>query len=62
MSGQQVGCEFLKIGDEFYRKNEIWRNRIAKFESGKILDTELLIKNYAKVKYIPEQYEELSEN
>ncbi len=54
--------QFLKVGDEFYRKNEIWRNRILKFESGKILDTELIIKNFAKVKYIPEHYEELSES
>ncbi len=54
--------KFLKVGAEFYRKNEIWRNRISKFEGGKILDTELIIKNYAKVKYIPEYYEELKEN
>ena len=46
--------EFLKIEDKFFRKNEIWRNKIAKFESGKILDTELLIKNFSKLKYIPE--------
>lgn len=53
--------QFLKVGDDFYRKNEIWRNRISKFESGKILYTELIKKNHAKVKYIPEHYEESGE-
>ena len=52
--------KFLKIGDEFFRKNEIWRNKTSKFESGKILETELLIKNFSKVKYIPEFFEEIS--
>lgn len=50
---------FLKIAEEYYRENEIWRNKILKFESGKILDTELLIKNFSKVKYIPEDFEEV---
>lgn len=51
--------EFLKIGDAFYRKNEIWRNRIAKYESGRILETEQVAKNFALVKYIPEEYREV---
>jgi vancomycin resistance protein VanW len=46
--------EFLKIGEKYFRKNEIWRNRIDKFKSGKILDKELLTKNFAEVKYIPD--------
>lgn len=45
---------FLKIGDEFYRQNEIWRNKILKFEGGRIVDTELLTKNFARVAYTPE--------
>jgi vancomycin resistance protein VanW len=48
--------QFLKIDGQFYRKNEIWRNKILKFESGKIVDTELLTKNFARVTYIPENY------
>lgn len=48
---------FLKIGDEFYRQNEIWRNKILKFEGGRIVDTELLTKNFARVAYTPETYE-----
>lgn len=54
----ELNHRFLKIGDKFYRKNEIWRNKIAKFESGRILETELVTKNFALVKYIPETYEE----
>jgi vancomycin resistance protein VanW len=50
--------EFLKKGDLYYRKNEIWRNKIAKFEGGKLIETELLTKNFAEVKYIPENYNE----
>lgn len=45
--------EFLQLEDTFYRKNEIWRNKIAKFKSGKILETELVTKNFARVTYIP---------
>ena len=48
---------FLKIGAEYYRQNEIWRTKIAKFESGRVIDTELISRNFAKVKYIPVDYE-----
>lgn len=48
--------KFLKINDKYYRQNEIWRNEIAKFESGKILNTELVTKNFALVKYVPEEF------
>jgi len=48
--------QFLKIENEFYRKNEIWRNKILKFEGGKVVDTELLTKNFALVTYTPEEY------
>ncbi|MFZ5989911.1 MAG: VanW family protein [Bacillota bacterium] len=47
--------QFLKIGEDYYRKNEIWRNKIAKIGSGTILETELITKNFAKVKYIPDE-------
>ena len=45
--------EFLKIDQTFYRKNEIWRNKILKFKSGKIIETELITKNFARVTYVP---------
>ncbi len=51
--------QFLKIGDQFYRKNEIWREKFLKFQGGKVLDTELLTKNFARVTYIPSDYMEL---
>lgn len=52
----EKGHQFLKVDGQFYRKNEIWRNKILKFESGKIVDTELLTKNFARVTYTPENY------
>ncbi|RZJ75277.1 MAG: vancomycin resistance protein, partial [Flavobacterium sp.] len=48
--------QFLKIGDEFYRRNEIWRNKLMKFEGGKIVATELITKNFARVTYQPQSY------
>ena len=50
--------QFLRIDGQFYRKNEIWRDKILKFESGKIIETELITKNFARVTYEPENYEE----
>lgn len=49
--------QFLKIGDQFYRKNEIWRKKILKFKGGEVLKTELITKNFARVTYTPENYE-----
>jgi vancomycin resistance protein VanW len=48
--------QFLKIGEQFYRKNEIWRHKILKFQSGKVVETELVTKNFARVTYTPEEY------
>lgn len=48
--------QFLKIEDQFYRKNEIWREKILKFQSGKVIDTELITKNFARVTYTPDNY------
>lgn len=48
--------QFLKIENLFYRKNEIWRNKLLKFEGGKIIDTELVTNNFARVTYLPESY------
>ena len=55
--------QFLKIDGNFFRKNEIWRNKILKYESGKVVETELLIKNFARVTYELDDYvEEEEEN
>ncbi len=48
--------QFLKIDGQFYRKNEIWRDKILKFQSGKVADTELITKNFARVTYTPDNY------
>jgi vancomycin resistance protein VanW len=47
---------FLKLDGKFYRKNEIWREKILKFQSGKVVDTELITKNFARVTYTPDNY------
>lgn len=44
---------FLKINNDFFRKNEIWRQKILKYRSGKIVKTELVTKNFARVLYAP---------
>lgn len=48
--------QFLKINNDFFRKNEIWRHKILKFQSGKVIETELVTKNFARVTYTPENY------
>lgn len=45
--------QFLKIGSDYYRKNEIWRQRKAKYRSGEVLETECMTQNFAKVMYVP---------
>jgi len=45
--------EFVKDGENYYRRNELWREKYLKWESGKVVETELLQKNNALVKYIP---------
>jgi len=50
--------QFLKIDGQFYRKNEIWREKILKFKSGEIVDTELITKNFARVTYTPDTFVE----
>lgn len=52
--------QFLKIGDTFYRKNEIWREKILKFQSGKVIETNLVTKNFARVTYTPDNYIEMT--
>lgn len=48
--------QFLKIDGQFYRKNEIWRDKILKFKSGQIVETELITKNFARVTYTPDHF------
>jgi len=55
---EEKAHQFLKIDNQFYRKNEIWRHKILKFQSGKVVETELVTKNFARVTYTPESYVE----
>ena len=47
---------FVKLGEAFYRRNELWREKYYKKGSGEIIETELIQKNNALVKYIPDEY------
>ena len=51
--------KFLRKDNVFYRKNEIWREKILKFQGGKVIDEELITKNFARVTYTPENFEEI---
>lgn len=48
---------FLKEGDQFFRSNEIWRKKIAKFRSGALIEEEKMVTNRGKVMYVPEEFE-----
>jgi vancomycin resistance protein VanW len=47
--------QFIKKENEFFRQNEIWRNVISK-KTGNIVSTELMVKNFARVTYIPQEF------
>ena len=49
--------KFLKRDNQFYRTNEIWRTKNAKFRSGELIKEEMVFKNFGKVKYEPKEYE-----
>jgi vancomycin resistance protein VanW len=53
---------FLKKDDEYFRSNEIWRTKNAKFQSGRLLEEELMFKNFGKVKYVPDSFLEDCQN
>lgn len=49
--------KFIKKENEFFRTNEIWRTKNAKFRSGALLGEEMMFKNFGRVKYEPKEYE-----
>lgn len=55
---EERGHEFLKIDKKFYRKNEIWQNKILKFQGGKLVESKLIMQNFAQVIYVPQEYKE----
>lgn len=54
---REEGHQFLEIDGLFYRKNEIWRDKLMKFEGGRVVETELITKNFARVMYTPDIFE-----
>ena len=48
---------FIRIENQFFRQNEIWRNCVDK-KTGNVTKTELLKKNFARVSYEPKNYVE----
>jgi vancomycin resistance protein VanW len=47
---------FKKEGMNYFRSNEIWRNKMARI-NGKFIKEEFICKNNAQVKYIPSQFQ-----
>ena len=47
---------FVKDGNNFYRRNELWRKKYSKKDSGETIEVEMLRKNNSLVKYIPDEY------
>jgi len=52
----EVNDHFIKIGDNFYRINETWRQKYDAKSSSRPTETQLVRKNNSLVKYIPEKY------
>ncbi|MCB9262911.1 MAG: VanW family protein [Flavobacteriales bacterium] len=46
---------FIKDDEKYFRTNEIWRTKNAKFKAGALIEEEFLFKNYCKVKYTPQE-------
>ncbi|MCI5058806.1 MAG: VanW family protein [Flavobacteriales bacterium] len=49
--------KFIKKNDGYFRTNELWRKKIAKFRSGALIAEEHITTNYGKVMYTPQQYQ-----
>lgn len=52
---------FLKVQNEYFRQNEIWRKIIDR-RTGNEVGEELLTKNYARVTYTPDQFIDTDDN
>lgn len=50
--------KFLIKDGQYYRQNEIWRDKILKFKGGEIVNSELITKNFARVTYTPDCFKE----
>ena len=54
----EEGHAFVKQGDTFYRKNTIMRRVMVRKEGGRFLRNEVVKKNFVRVMYEPEEFEE----
>ena len=45
---------FVRVGDEFYRRNELWRQKYLKKGSGEVVEVEMLYRNNSLLRYVPE--------
>lgn len=54
--------QFIKIGESYYRQNEIWRHQKEKYKSGEILATQCMSKNFARVLYQPSYVDQIFES
>ncbi len=51
--------QFLKMGQTYYRQNEIWREKRDREGKNLTLADELVTKNFAEVKYVPSEFTHL---
>lgn len=49
--------KFIKKENTYFRTNEIWRKKIAKFRGGELIDKEMISKNFGEVMYEPKEFE-----
>jgi vancomycin resistance protein VanW len=49
--------KFIKKEGEYFRTNELWRKKTAKFRNGALIGKEQIAKNCGKVMYVPKEYE-----
>lgn len=48
--------QFVKVGESFYRRNELWRDKYNKKGQGQAVVTEFIQKNDSLVKYVPDEF------
>lgn len=47
---------FVRTDGEYYRQNELWREKYMKVSNRSIIETELIQKNNSLVKYVPNEF------
>jgi vancomycin resistance protein VanW len=52
---------FVKLGTDYYRRNEIWK-RINDKRTGNVLAEICMVKNNARLSYVPNEWQEIEED